>query len=88
MRFKHILLKTPLLIDQVILSLRQGADFSALAREHSACPSAKNGGEIGEIEADDLPKAIQLVLRDLPLNEVSQPVYTHHGIHIIQLEAV
>lgn len=88
MRLKHILLRTPLLVDDLLLSLRQGADFSVLAREHSACPSARNGGDVGTIQPEDLPKPMQEALKDAPMGEVSGPVQTRHGYHLIRLESL
>ncbi len=88
MRLKHILLRTPLLVDDLMLSLRQGADFSVLAREHSACPSARNGGDIGLIKPEDLPQSIKDALAEAPIGEVSGPIQTRHGYHLIELESL
>lgn len=88
MRLQHILLRTPLLVNDVLLSLRQGADFSVLAREHSACPSAKQGGSVGLIEPEDLPETLQQALRDLPIGEVSNPIQSHHGYHLLKLSSL
>ncbi len=86
MRFKHILLRTELLVKDVQLALRQGADFSVLAREHSACPSAAKGGDVGNIDPAYLPESIKQALMDAPLGEVIGPVPSRHGLHLIQLE--
>jgi len=88
MRFKHILLRTEWLVNDVQLALRQGADFSVLAREHSACPSAAKGGDVGNIDPSYLPHSIQQALQDAPLGEVVGPIQTRHGLHLIQLESL
>ena len=88
MRFKHILLRTPLLVENIQLSLRQGADFSVLARENSACPSANNGGDVGNIDPADLPESIKQALQDAPIGEVIGPVESRHGHHLIKLESL
>lgn len=88
MHFKHILLRTPLLVEDLLLSLQQGADFSVLAREHSACPSAINGGDVGDIELADLPVTIKLALQEASPGNVIGPIESRHGHHLIKLESL
>lgn len=86
MSTKHILLKTPLLVKPILQSLNTGADFSQLAREHSACPSAENGGDWGNLNNDDLPQAIVDALQDAAMGEVVGPIETRHGLHLVMRE--
>lgn len=86
MSTKHILLKTPLLVKPILQSLKTGADFSQLAREHSACPSAENGGDWGNLSDNDLPQAIVEALKEAPLGEVVGPIETRHGLHLMMRE--
>ena len=83
MSTKHILLKTPLLVDPILQSLKTGADFSQLAREHSACPSADNGGDWGNLADSDLPAEIVEALQAAPMGEVIGPIKSRHGLHLI-----
>lgn len=92
MTTKHILLKTPLLVQPIIQSLEQGADFSQLAREHSACPSRNNGGDIGNIALEDFPIDIQNALKQSDtsahplLGNLVGPIESHHGLHLFHIE--
>ena len=88
MEAKHILLKTPLLVEPILQALNQGADFAQLAREHSACPSAQNGGDWGKLDQSVLPQAILEALNDANIGEVIGPIVSRHGLHLIKLEGL
>jgi len=88
MQAKHILLKTPLLVPTILQAIEQGADFSQLAREHSACISAKKGGDWGVLDQTALPSNILEALDTAQLGEVIGPIESRHGLHIIKLEQV
>ena len=88
MQAKHILLKTPLLVPTILQAIEQGADFSQLAREHSACISAKKGGDWGVLDQRALPSNILEALDTAQLGEVIGPIESRHGLHIIKLEQV
>jgi peptidyl-prolyl cis-trans isomerase D len=67
-----------------------GESFAELAREFSDDPgSAAEGGELGWIEAGDMVEAFENSLFELTLTgEVSAPVRTPFGWHLIQLDGV
>ena len=54
----HILLKSPLLAEDILKELNLGARFEDLAAEHSACPSGTNKGFAGHHDIDELPEAM------------------------------
>ena len=60
-------------------------DFAKLAKEKSDGPSAKNGGDIGFIGKEQFDKNFTKVAFDLEKGEVSEPVKTRYGWHVIQL---
>ena len=86
MHTKHILLKTPLLVHPIMKSLEQGVDFSQLAREHSACPSAESGGTLGNLTLEDFPKSVQEALQghsQQPLSQQSELPSNPENVHPI-----
>jgi peptidyl-prolyl cis-trans isomerase SurA len=60
-------------------------DFGALARLHSADPSSTRGGDLGWIYAGDTVPEFERAMKVLPLNEVSEPVQSPFGWHLIQV---
>jgi peptidyl-prolyl cis-trans isomerase SurA len=62
------------------------ADFAALAEEHSDDEeTAEDGGYVGRFEPGDLPSAIESAVMKLDVGEVSDPVRTSTGYHVILL---
>jgi len=61
-----------------------GADFADLARKHSKCPSGKGGGNLGNFKKGAMvPEFDRVVFSDLPLGDVSDPVQTQFGWHLL-----
>jgi peptidyl-prolyl cis-trans isomerase D len=74
---------------QVQAELKAGADFSALARKYSVdTGSAKLGGDLGFALRTAFVKEFADKLFALKVGEVSEPVKTQFGYHIIKLDAV
>lgn len=64
----------------------KGADFAALARKHSAHPeSAAKGGDMGWLPEDQLLPELRPALRNLQPGEISQPVKSASGWHVLKL---
>lgn len=67
--------------------IEQGADFGELAQEHSSCPSGKSGGSLGQFKKGAMvPEFDAVIFGDLPIGEVSDPVKTQFGYHLIEVE--
>ena len=61
--------------------------FGNLARAHSACPSAAQGGNLGQITAGQTTGEFEEALAALAPGAISQaPVKTRYGLHIIRLD--
>lgn len=75
-------------VEEVKEKLDKGGDFAKLAEEYSEDGSKENGGLLGE-ELQPLsgyvPEFAEAA-RDLPLNEVSDPVQSQFGFHLIKVE--
>jgi peptidyl-prolyl cis-trans isomerase SurA len=70
-------------------ALASGRSFSDVAAEYSEGPNAKRGGEVGVVAPGDLfdPNLDQAVFA-LSLGEVSGPVISSRGVHLLKLDAV
>ncbi len=65
--------------------LDNGADFAALARQFSEDGSASNGGNLGWINPGDTVPAFEQAMNKLGINEISEPVRSPFGFHVIQV---
>jgi peptidyl-prolyl cis-trans isomerase SurA len=62
-----------------------GADFADLARTNSEDASATKGGDLGWVAAGDTVPEFERVMNSLKDREVSQPVQTPFGWHLVQV---
>ena len=81
----HILLETEADAQAVIADLTEGADFAELARERSTGPSGPNGGNLGWFTAGMMVPTFEQAVFALGVGEVSAPVETQFGWHVIVL---
>lgn len=65
----------------------QNADFRELAKKYSECDSAAQGGDLGFQNRGRLYPPIEAAVGKLKENEISQPVVTREGVHLIKLYA-
>ncbi|HVY50766.1 MAG TPA: peptidylprolyl isomerase [Devosia sp.] len=83
---RHILVSTEDDAKAIKAQLDGGADFAALAKEKSIEPGAKDsGGDLGYFTQDKMVKPFADAAFALKVNEISQPVQTQFGWHIIQV---
>jgi len=74
--------------EQLEKQIRAGADFTALARKASDDKeSAARGGDLGEVRPGMLPPELDAALVALKPGQVSKPVRTQYGYHLIKLTA-
>jgi peptidyl-prolyl cis-trans isomerase SurA len=73
--------------DKVLKEAKGGADFTELAKKYSDDPNvATDGGELGTFKKGDLLPEMESVVLKLNPGEVSEPVRSKSGLHIIKLE--
>jgi len=94
-KVRHILIKTNELIDDAeakkrLLDLKtriaDGDDFATLARTHSDDKgSALKGGDLGWVEPGSLVKPFEEAMNKLTVNQISEPVQSQFGWHLIQV---
>lgn len=84
----HILVETEEEAEAVVAELRAGADFAGLAAERSTDrASAQDGGSIGCFRRGDTVAAFDEAAFSLPVGEVSDPVETEFGFHVIRVDS-
>ena len=76
-------------ITRISERIGNGESFADLAREHSQDPgSATDGGSLGEVERGIMVQAFEASLFSLKPGQISEPVKTNFGWHLIQLHSV
>lgn len=71
-------------INDIHKKLKDGGKFEDLAKEHSDCPSKEKGGDLGEFGAGQMVPEFEEALLGLKANDVSDPVKTRFGYHLIK----
>ncbi len=84
-RARHILVPTQKACEDLKTKIDGGGDFAALAREHSQCPSGKNGGDLGEFAPGQMVMEFDEVVFSAELGKAHGPVKTQFGYHLIEI---
>ena len=66
--------------------VRQPHRFAEFAQGLSDCPSAKVGGALGQISPGETTPEFEAALDTLAPEELSNPVETRYGVHLIRLD--
>lgn len=91
---RHILLKLSEVVSEadakrkiegIKEKLENGADFAELAKQFSEDGSANNGGDLGWVNPGDTVPQFEKTMNALAINEISMPVRSPFGWHIIQV---
>ena len=74
--------------EEVLRKLAADArQFDALARSHSACPSAENGGRLGQLTRGDLVPEMETFVFALEEGQICPvPAMTRYGAHVLRLD--
>lgn len=81
----HILVEDEEKAKALIVKLAEGADFATLAKENSTGPSGASGGSLGWTGVGSFVPEFEAAMLQLKAGEVSPPVKTQFGWHIIIL---
>ncbi|KKK33586.1 foldase [Mesobacillus campisalis] len=81
----HILVEDEATAKEVAEKLADGGDFAELAKEYSTDGSAENGGELGFFAKGDMVAEFEKAAFAMKPGEISDPVKTEHGYHIIKV---
>ncbi|MFF2446265.1 peptidylprolyl isomerase [Neobacillus sp. NPDC058068] len=83
---RHILVKDEATANEVKKKLDGGAKFDEVAKEYSTdTGSAQNGGDLGWFGPKAMVPEFEKAAYALKVNEISAPVKSEHGYHIIQV---
>lgn len=81
----HILVVAEEEAKALIVKLAEGADFATLAKENSTGPTSVNGGSLGWTGVGSFVPEFEAAMLQLKAGEVSPPVKTQFGWHVIKL---
>lgn len=82
---QHILVADEETAKEVKSKLDDGEDFGELAAEYSMDGSAQDEGNLGYFTAGDMVAEFENAAYDMEAGDVSEPVETEHGFHIIKV---
>ena len=83
----HILVETKEIADEVKSKLNDGEDFAKLAKEYSKdLSNSENGGDLGYFGRGQMVAPFEETVFSMEINEISEPVETNFGFHIIKLD--
>lgn len=83
----HILVENEYEAQDLIKKLGEGSTFEELAQKFSKCPSGKRGGSLGEFGKGRMVPSFEEAAFALEVNQVSPPVRTQFGYHLIRRDA-
>jgi peptidyl-prolyl cis-trans isomerase C len=82
---RHILVTDQATCNDLKTRIEGGEDFAQVAREHSTCPSGKEGGDLGEFSPGMMVKEFDTVVFSADVGKVHGPVKTQFGYHLIEI---
>ena len=82
---RHILVETEKACQTLKEKIEAGADFAAMAKEHSQCPSGQQGGDLGEFSQGQMVPEFDQVVFNREVGEVHGPIRTQFGYHLVEI---
>lgn len=88
-RASHILVESEEKAKKLLDEIRAGKSFADAAQEVSLCPSKRDGGDLGFFQKGVMVKPFEdaaFALKEI--GQISEPVQTQFGWHLIQLTGI
>lgn len=82
---RHILVPSEADCNTLKTLIEGGEDFAEVAKQHSKCPSGKQGGGLGEFSPGQMVREFDEVVFSGEVGKVLGPVKTQFGYHLIQI---
>jgi len=83
LKAKHILVEHTHEVEDIQKKLADGESFEKLAADFSNCPSGQQGGDLGSFSKGMMVKPFEDAVLNLKEGEISGPVKTQFGYHLI-----
>jgi peptidyl-prolyl cis-trans isomerase C len=87
-RASHILVNTEQEAKNILAQLNAGKKFEELAKQFSSCPSGQKGGDLGFFTRGKMVPEFEQAAFGMEKGQVSAPVKTAFGFHIIKVTDV
>lgn len=81
----HVLVETEEQANEILEDITDGLSFEEAAEKYSSCPSKQNGGDLGQFGRGQMVKEFEDAAFAMQVGEISEPVKTQFGYHIIKL---
>ena len=82
---RHILVATEAQCVELKAKIEAGADFADVAKQHSSCPSSRQGGDLGEFGPGMMVPEFDKVVFSAEVGKVQGPVKTQFGYHLLEV---
>jgi peptidyl-prolyl cis-trans isomerase C len=83
---KHILVDNLEQMEEIKVEITNGMSFEEAAQKYSKCPSASQGGSLGNFTRGRMVPEFEDAAFALQVGEISEPVKTQFGYHLIQID--
>jgi len=81
----HILVDSEAKANEALEDITDGLSFEEAAEKYSSCPSKQSGGDLGQFGRGQMVKEFEDAVFSMEVGEISEPVKTQFGYHIIKL---
>lgn len=82
---RHILVPSETDCNTLKNLIEGGEDFAEMAKQHSKCPSGRQGGDLGEFSPGQMVREFDEVVFSGDVGKVLGPVKTQFGYHLIEI---
>jgi peptidyl-prolyl cis-trans isomerase C len=82
---RHILVDSESQCQTLIDEIDGGKDFADVAKQHSSCPSSRDGGKLGTFGKGQMVPEFETACFEGEVGAVQGPIKTQFGYHVVQV---